>query len=306
MPEHNEAEFTAADLPFALYLNQRLTFDSLAALEDGFSQFSTVETNTSSTRSSGMEGEGQLGLSNAFALFGIKLGGQGFRATEQNQGGSISDEIVHTPTSLFARLRKDLSARSLIHTVAESSDLENISFGDFVEFEATLKKSPIIELLQSYSELLPLIDLFQEQPTGKGSGRNRRRLPSDNQRIAAQMKAILTVLTANGSQDVLAELSDLRAVLTTEQSYFVDETLNDIIDGSFRVFGKVTRVIKNDADESISLLRKTPLGRFESIVDGIKEMMAPTEPDAEPDYKGSTETEIFGPVLQVIPIAIFA
>ena len=306
MTSQDLQELNAADLPIALYLNQRLTFDSLASLEDGFSQFSTVQTTTAGARSSGVEGEGQLGISNAFALVGIKLGAKGFRKADQNQSESVTDEIVHTPTSLFARLRKELRDRSMVSTIEALSDVGNVSPGDFVEFEATLTKSPIVELLQSYSELFPLIALFQEQPPTKGRNKRAPQAPSENDRVAAQIDAILSVLTANGSLDVIAELADLRVVLTTEQSYFVDTTMNDLIDGSFRVFGKVTRVLRSDSGETISLLRKSPLGKFGSIVHGITEMMVQTDEDGDLHFKGSTETEVGAPALQVIPIAIFS
>ena len=172
MSDSEHVELTAADLPLALYLNQRLAFDSLASLEDGFSQFSTVQTTVANKKTAGIEGGGQLGISNAFALVGVKLGGKGFRSTDEGTSERVTDEIVHTPTSLFARLRKELRDRSMVCTIETFSDLDNVSGGDFVEFEATLTKSPIVELLQSYSELFPLIALFQEQPPTKS--RNKR------------------------------------------------------------------------------------------------------------------------------------
>ena len=62
-------------LPFALYLNQRLTFDVLAAIEDGFSHLSTVSTISSSTNSSEKSGEGQLGFGNIFGF--LQIGAKG-------------------------------------------------------------------------------------------------------------------------------------------------------------------------------------------------------------------------------------
>ena len=48
----------------------------------------------------------------------------------------------------------------------------------------------------------------------------------------------------------------MRFVLTTEQNYFIDATMNDVIDGTFRVFGKATRVIPGEKEGSINLLAK--------------------------------------------------
>ena len=46
MPEQ-QPELVAADLPMTLYLNQRWTFDLLAALQGGFTNFTTVQTTSS-------------------------------------------------------------------------------------------------------------------------------------------------------------------------------------------------------------------------------------------------------------------
>ena len=54
---------------------------------------------------------------------------------------------------------------------------------------------------------------------------------------------MLDAITAAGSEDLVAECGVHRFVLTAEKSYFVDSTMNDVIDGTFRVFGKVTRVV---------------------------------------------------------------
>ena len=51
MTNKEESQLVVTDLPIALYLNQQVTFDILAALEDGFSRFSTVETTSSGEKS---------------------------------------------------------------------------------------------------------------------------------------------------------------------------------------------------------------------------------------------------------------
>ena len=306
MSSRETQELIAADLPIALYLNQRDTFDLLAALEGGFSQFSTVQTTSTGKTSADVSGEAQLGSSNVFAFLGVKLGGRAARKVAQDQSESTTGEIVHTPASLFARLRKDLSDRSLLRHVSGETNLDDIHPGDFVEFEATLRKSPVIELLLSFSELMPLIGKFQEQPAAKGPGRGGRTNQSEVGKIRGQIDALLSVLTADGSQDVIAELGSTRAVLTTEQNFFVDPTMNDLIDGTFRVLGKATRIVPGGSPDKISLMRKSPLGKFGTIMQGLTAAMATLAEGEEVNYTASVETEIHGPALQVIPIAIFS
>ena len=324
MSDLDTQTLTAADLPITLYLNQRLTFDALAALEDGFSQLSTVQAGSSGKTSTEIGGEAQLGVHNVFAFLGVKLGGKGSRQTEQSRMESTTDEIVHTPASLFAKLRKELIEHSLVRFPTYRQDLAGIHPGEFVEFEARLRKNPVIELLSSYSQLIPVIELFADQseeqiqhptPAGKGKGNRRtaatqqqarKRGESQFRTIHKQIDAILSVLTSAQSEDVIAEAGDMRVLLTTDKNYFIDPTMNDLIDGTFRVFGKATRIIPEGSDENISLLRKSAAGQFGSIVDGLSAMMEQSAEDVDLNFKGSSETEIRGPAMQVIPIAIFS
>ena len=318
MPEPDTQVLTAADLPVTLYLNQRLTFDALAALEDGFSHFSTVQTSSSGKTSTEIGGEAQLGANNVFAFLGVKLRGKGSRQTDRNQAETTIDEIVHTPASLFARLRKDLSERSLVRLPSGALHLSEIRPGDFVEFEAQLRKNPLVEFLSAFSQLIPLMELFAEQPEEQptpqrqrkgnkgGQQQGRKRGQSEFQKVGKQVDAILSVLTTAQSQDVIAEAGDMRVLLTTDQNYFVDPTMNDLIDGTFRVFGKATRIIPEHSEERIRLLRQSAAGQFGSLVDGLSDMMVQSAEDADLNFQGSSETEIRGPAMQVIPIAIFS
>ena len=80
--------------------------------------------------------------------------------------------------------------------------------------------------------------------------------------------------------------------------------MNDVIDGTFRVFGKVTRVVPAGAEEGISLLRKSAIGNLGGVTDQLASVF-----DSLPEagFTGQrVETEIPAPTLQMIPIAIFA
>ena len=301
----------SSDLPIALYLNQRLTFDLLAALEGGFSSFATVVTASSGGTDSAVSGEGQFGLSNAFGLFNLKLGGQGSRQTRQQQSATTSENIVHTPASLFARFRKDLHDRELVRYVSPSSNLNEIRPGDFVEFEATLRKNPLVDLLSALSVLVSLMELA-EPPTdqiGAETGRGNRRRGSKRIQpqggmddAKKQIEMFRSAVSAEGSEDLIAEIDEIRVVLTTQPGFFIDRSMNDTIDGTFRVFGKATRIILEDTDR-ISLLRKTALGKFGdpeanlgSAMEGLRNV----------GFTGPVDMEVRGPAMQVIPIAIFS
>ena len=310
MISQGKDNLAATDLPIALYLNQRLTFDLLAMLQGGFSQFVTMQTASSAGKATGVSGEAQLGASNAFAFLGMKLSGQGSRATEEKQSESTTQEIVHTPASLFAQLRRELNERSLVRFVKPASNLNEVHPGDFVEFEATLRRSPLTDLLDSFSQLVPLarmasMETVQAETRGSRQGRGKSGKGQQKQDefsvVRSQIELLKSAVTTEGSQDLVAELGTMKVVLTAEQDFFIDPSMNDTIDGTFRVFGKATRVI-SDENDRISLLRRTALGKFGNVVGGLTEALASIQ---ETEFSGSVETEMFGPTMQIIPIAIF-
>ena len=296
-----EFQLVVTDLPIALYLNQQVTLDILAALDDGFSRFSTVQTTTSGKKSTEVSGEAQVGAN--LTLFGMKFGGRGSRQTGQAQSESTTGEIIHTPASLFARLRRDLRNRGLVTDLLEPSGLGWVRPSDFVEFEATLQRNQFLVQLSAFAELVPLMSAFEEPTMPKGS-RQRKQGKTTNSTMLKQVNSLVEALTSGESRDLVSRIGDINVVITTEQEYFIDPTMNDVIDGTFRVFGKATRVIPKGGDENISLLRKAPLGQFKSLLPTIQEAMS--QFSNELGYSGDSSTEIQGPAIQVIPIAIFS
>ena len=299
----------SSDLPITLYLNQRLIFDLLAALEDGFAHLTSVQTTTSGGTSSELSGEGKLGIGNDFALVGVNFGGRGARMSERSHSEQTTAQIVHTPTSLFARLRKELLELGMVQEVCGAADLPRVSHGDFVEFPATLRRNPLDEMFNMLSRIAPLIDMAnqpgQSEPARKRVTNKRRpnsQPKTNDSSVMKQIESVYGVFNNDNSQDFVAELDNMNVVLTADKTYFIDPTMNDVIDGQFRVFGKVTRVIPINGEENINLLRRSPIGRFAGQVPDSQNPFA----EFETLGFGPTQPEIKGPAMQVIPIAIFS
>ena len=271
----------------------------------------TVQTASSGGKETKVSGEAQLGASNVFAFLGMRLSGQGSRQTEEKQSESTTQEIVHTPASLFAQLRRELYERNLVRCVTPLSNLNEIHPGEFVEFEATLRRNPLTDILDSFSQLVPLVKMASigtAQTENQGSRQSGRK-PGSGQRkqdefsvVRSQIDLLRSAITTEGSQDLVAEVATMKVVLTTEQVFFIDPSMNDTIDGTFRVFGKATRVI-SDSNDKISLLRRTALGKFGNIADSLGEAFESLQ---DTGFSGSVDTEIFGPTMQIMPIAIFS
>ena len=301
MTNKEESKLAVTDLPIALYLNQQVTFDILAALEDGFSRFSTVQTISSGENSTEVSGEAQVRAN--LTLFGMKFGGRGSRQTGQAQSESTTEEIIHTPASLFARLRRDLRNRGLVTDLSDPSGLGGVRPSDFVEFEATLQRNQFLVLLSAFAELVPLMSPFEQSTVQKGP-RQGQQGKSTKSTMLKQVDSLVKALTSGQSRDLVSRIGDINVVITTEQQYFNDPTMNDVIDGTFRVFGKASRVIPEPNGENIDLLRKTPLGQFKTVVPTIQEAMS--QFTNEMGYSGDSSTAIHGPAIQVSPIAIFS
>ncbi len=312
MPDNNLPELVATDLPLTLYLNQRFAFDLLAVLNGGLSRFSTVQTVSSDETATSSNRKAELGVSNVFAILGVGFGAQSSQQGGQKSSKSKTEEIVHTPASLFARLRKDLEIRNLVRSLSPAENLDNLQPSTFVEFEATLRKNPLTDLLDTLPPLMGLASLADDDSSqnintpNKKSGNKRNRRNShkqnENSERIKQINLVKDAVTTEGSQYLIAEMNCLRIVLTTEINYFIDPSMNDIIDGTFRVFGKVTRVV-SDESEKISLLGKSAVGKFGHITELLNPIM---ESMRDKGYSGPIECEISGPTMQVMPIAIFS
>lgn len=306
MPDNLPTDLRAADLPAALYLNQRLVFDMLASLEDGFSTLKAIDAATTSVSGTEKSGQGSIGISNVFAFLGVTLGGAVSKSTSDTEKRSTLEEKVHTPTSLFARLRLHLDSSGLLKR-PNSGDISGITSGDFVEFKVKLQQSPLVQSLQGLEKIVSMISAFEDQTSQPRGQQGRKTNKSSASAIVKeQVSALLNGVKSSGSEDLIGtDPNGFQYVLTTEIGHFVDPSLNDVIDGEFFVLGKVTRVVKSESDTGIDLLRKASLGMFgESI---LGELLKAIQGLDQAGLKIPTMvTSVNGPALQVIPIAIFA
>ena len=154
----------------------------------------------------------------------------------------------------------------MIQQLESEDQLSKILTGDFVEFEAVLRRSPLVEFIEAFDEIYSTFVIGATRQgnmsSGKQKNRSKNKQEEDGHRF---IKVLKQSLTEGPSQDLIAEREGFQAVLTTERSYFSDPSMNDIIDGTFRVFGKVIRIVPVGNCESIGLLRKTAFGKFDVL-----------------------------------------
>ena len=90
MTEEFNKSIQAHDLLVVQYLNERITFDLLATLEDGFSHLATIETQDSKSSETGTSLQGGVNL------LGVTLGGRRNDSSEGSRRDMVKEELVHT------------------------------------------------------------------------------------------------------------------------------------------------------------------------------------------------------------------
>lgn len=299
----------STDLSIPIYLNQQVVFDLLAVLDDGFSRLSTIKTSANESEANKYGMGASIGVSNVFALLGMSFSGDRSKEKGSQDQTEISQEKVHTPTSLFAKLRLKLQELNLVRSIDSGESLKELTTGEFVEFKSLLRKNPLVETMESFKQIMEMAVLFQNENTAvqKGIQSKSRQAHDPNAAFMKQIDGLLAALNQSNSIELVGELLDapeVRAVITARPDFFSQGTTAEIIDGEFRILGKITRVIASDSTETINLLRKTTFGRFDHrLFDQFSQAFA----NAETAGLRHAEliTEIQGPALLVIPVAIF-
>jgi len=308
------------DLCVPIYLNQQIVFDLLAVLEDGFSTMSKIKTSDTESQNQSDKIGGSIGASNVFAFLGVSISGSQDRDNETKGQTDISKEKIHTPTSLFAKLRLTLNERKLLNNFTKADDLNQLRCGQFIEMRVKLKKNPLVETMEAVKELMEMMILVEDMkdlnPSTDSSHKPNPRdqkpkkigqAQNPHKEMVDKVDGMLNALTQSNSLELVGESLDapeVRAVLSTRIDFFNNRDASEIIDGEFRVIGKIIRIIDKNSPESINLLRKTTFGRFDKkIFEKFSDISINSQTQGLnlPEFS----SEVPGPAIQIIPIAIF-
>lgn len=292
-----------------VYLNQRVVFDMLASLEDGFAHMYSVQTSKTEGANEGKAIEAGIGVNNIFSLLSVKLQGSGKKETSNTNVSSRSEERVHTPTSLFTTLLDKLEGLDVINDIASLESIEQINTGTFVRFSGRLSQNPITVWLEAFSKIMEIMKVFQpEQQQGGGKNKGKGSAQSRNaDPTMVQIQSLLTTIKSSEPYDILCKIHNNdseKAVIQVSNGFFTNKNTNEIIDGNFTVLGKIVKVASDDdpinllRNTNLSFLNRTLLGQFNSIP-GLSEIM---EQGIElPELN----VIVSGNAILVIPIAIY-
>ena len=295
-----------SELIIPVYLNQRAVFDLIAMLQGGISTVTRISASESQSDTAQQQYGATFGLNKAFStLLKIDLSGSRKKTTEASSGIQKTEERVHTPASMFQSLRENLIDNGDLEIVDSEYQPE---VRDFIEFSAQLRKNPIIQTMDTFVGLMEMAILFSDEPAQKPKkGKGKFPKIDENKIIKKQMEQFLESLKTGDTVDIVSDelVCGFKTVITLEREFLNDPTMSDLVDGQFNVLGKVIRVIDSE-DDAISLIRKTAMSAMPKKI--MKEAfsgfsaLSTDQGFNIPDL----ELEIRGPVIQVLPIAIFA
>lgn len=286
-----------------VYLNQKIVFDLLAMLQDGISMVTAITKNSSNTSSSNENLSVGFGLNEALStLFKVDLSVKKDKNKLDNETSSIENERVHTPSSLFFNLR---------NLLIEHKHLKELTIdytpnaGDFIEFEGNLRRNPIVETLDSLNEMMKIAEAFDE--TTNQNKKNKQNSPiSEYKKFQHQITQFLDSLKIGDTIDLTVDelTSEYKALITVETKFLNDPLMSDLVDGRFKVLGKVIKSVNEE--ETINLLRKTAFSKMPPLI--LTEMFSGLSQlgSIEGFNIPNLEWEIKGKAFQVIPIAIYA
>lgn len=300
----------SADLSVPIYLNQQIVFDLLAMPEDGFCQLSTLTSSKTELQGETSITSGSVGVRNVFAFLGISLSGAGSSEKTAHDRVETVQSKVHTPASLFAKLRARLGERGLLRQITSAEAVATIAGSEFIEFKALLRKNPLLETVQTMKEMADMASVLGLEGKASIGGKPARSRghESASSNMKKEIEGMLTALTKSNTVELIGELldaHDVTSVLTTRVDFFNQGDTSEIIDGEFRVLGKAVRVIRAGEEASINLLRKTTFGKLTPSL--FNEFARRLNESEEHGLKlPKMIAEIQGPAIQVLPIAIFA
>jgi len=305
-----------SNLVVPIYIDTNALLDLLASIEDGFSIVEKVTTRTITTAGSdkliSAEAGTEFGIPNVLNLLKIKLGGSLSSKKQRETGEEKEAERYHTYGSLLYRLRAFLNDEELIKRPYENSEVwETIEPSDFVEVHGVFRPNPLADSLERIDRLIGLFEImsdFSPLPSGQSSGSQRKGSQGDKKQMRQFrqfLQGILTDIEKKNTRTFVIDATgpnQFSTVVLLFTDYLRDQTMAEIGYKEYRLLGKVVRKIEQDSEETIDLLRGTGLGgvgreALEQLWNAFNQMEQMNLPQVK--------SEISGPALEVVPIAIF-
>lgn len=289
-------------LMIPVYINEKIVLDMLAIIEDGFSTVSQVSYSDHKENSNAQKIEAEVSTSASILskLLKIDLKGELSHSGNCGETENTTKEKVHTNVSLLSKFRAFLTDANILKS---GFDISNMKIGDFIEVEGELQKNPLINCMDIFVDVLRMADIFAEKPQLNARTQAKAQKQQQDETMK-KIKSFASELKHSGTVDFILSDSAGTVVLSAQEQYLSNDNISEILGGHFKVLGKVIAICA-DKTESIDLLRKTTLSIFPH--DLLADMFLFLQNEDMKQYNlPELKTEISGPAVIVIPVAIYA
>lgn len=289
-------------LMIPVYINEKIVLDMLAIIEDGFSTVSQVSYSDHKENSNAQKIETEVSTSASILskLLKIDLKGELPHSGNCGETENTTKEKVHTNVSLLSKFRAFLTDANILKS---GFDISNMKIGDFIEVEGELQKNPLINCMDIFVDVLRMADIFAEKPQLNARTQAKAQKQQQDETMK-KIKSFASELKHSGTVDFILSDSAGTIVLSAQEQYLSNDNISEILGGHFKVLGKVIAICA-DKTESIDLLRKTTLSILPH--DLLADMFSCLQNEDMKQYNlPELKTEISGPAVIVIPVAIYA
>lgn len=289
-------------LMIPVYINEKIVLDMLAIIEDGFSTVSQVSYSDHKENSNAQKIEAEVSTSASILskLLKIDLKGELSHSGNCGETENTTKEKVHTNVSLLSKFRAFLTDANILKS---GFDISNMKIGDFIEVEGELQKNPLINCMDIFVDVLRMADIFAEKPQLNARTQAKAQKQQQDETMK-KIKSFASELKHSGTVDFILSDSAGTVVLSAQEQYLSNDNISEILGGHFKVLGKVIAICA-DKTESIDLLRKTTLSILQH--DLLADMFSCLQNEDMKQYNlPELKTEISGPAVIVIPVAIYA
>lgn len=289
-------------LMIPVYINEKIVLDMLAIIEDGFSTVSQVSYSDHKENSNAQKIETEVSTSASILskLLKIDLKGELSHSGNCGETENTTKEKVHTNVSLLSKFRAFLTDANILKS---GFDISNMKIGDFIEVEGELQKNPLINCMDIFVDVLRMADIFAEKPQLNAKTQAKAQKQQQDETMK-KIKSFASELKHSGTVDFILSDSAGTIVLSAQEQYLSNDNISEILGGHFKVLGKVIAICA-DKTESIDLLRKTTLSILPH--DLLADMFSCLQNEDMKQYNlPELKTEISGPAVIVIPVAIYA
>ena len=289
-------------LMIPVYINEKIVLDMLAIIEDGFSTVSQVSYSDHKENSNAQKIEAEVSTSASILskLLKIDLKGELSHSGNCGETENTTKEKVHTNVSLLSKFRAFLKDANILKS---GFDISNMKIGDFIEVEGELQKNPLINCMDIFVDMLRMADIFAEKPQLNAKTQAKAQKQQQDETMK-KIKSFASELKHSGTVDFILSDSAGTVVLSAQEQYLSNDNISEILGGHFKVLGKVIAICA-DKTESIDLLRKTTLSILPH--DLLADMFLCLQNEDMKQYNlPELKTEISGPAVIVIPVAIYA